>query len=296
MKQNNIMKTVLINIGKILLLSFVLVSGLIISRIIIYKLGLVIPRMPQQADEATAIYYLFIGSLLLSSGFYFLTKNIAGSRIIKFLITFLFIFIGFGIGVSIESSIYSDIKSYNLVIIILFLPILLFSIVSSLILEPKQVSETFINNLLNFFKNHPKGKWIWKFIWAIISFPLIYFFFGIIVSPIVTTYYDELVKGLFLPKPETIIFIQLIRSTLFLIITLPIIINWTSTRTKLILSLGFAHFVMVFAYDFYLAIVMPVELVLIHGVEIFLDSFIYSWILIKILNPKYGHENNTMTN
>ncbi len=76
MKQNNIIKTVLINIGKILLLSFVLVSGLIINRIIIYKLGLIIPRMPQQADESTSIYYLFIGSFLLSNGFYFLIKNI----------------------------------------------------------------------------------------------------------------------------------------------------------------------------------------------------------------------------
>ena len=248
--------------------------------------------MPQQADEATAIYYLFAGSLLLSSGFYFLTKNIAGSRMVKFLIIFLFIFIGFGIGVSIESSIYSDIESYNLVIIILFLPILLFSIVSSLIYEPKQVSESFTTNLLNFFKNHPKGKWIWKFILAIISFPIIYFFFGILVSPIVTTYYNELVKGLFLPKPQTIIFIQLIRSTLFLLTTIPIIINWTSSKTQLILALGFAHFVMVFAYDFYLAIVMPIELVLIHGIEILFDSFVYSWVLIKILNTR----DETMAN
>ncbi len=127
---------------------------------------------------------------------------------------------------------------------------------------------------------------------AIISFPLIYFFFGILVSPIVTTYYDELVKGLFLPKPETIIIIQLIRSTLFLLITIPIIINWTSSKTQLILALSFAHFVMVFAYDFYLAIVMPIELVLIHGVEILLDSFVYSWVLIKILNNR----NETVAN
>jgi hypothetical protein len=42
---------------------------------------------------------------------------------------------------------------------------------------------------------------------------------------------------------------------------------------------------MVFAYDIYLAIVMPVELVIIHGVEIAADSFIYSWILIKVLYP-----------
>ena len=286
MKQSNIMKTVLINTGKILLLSFVLVSGLIISRIIIYKLGLIIPRMPQQADEVTAVYYLFAGSLLLSGGFYFLTQNIAGSRIIKFLIIFLFMFIGFGIGVSIESSIYSDMESYNLIIIILFLPTLLFSIVSSIIYEPKQASESFITNLLNFFKKHSKGKWIWKFILAIISFPIIYFFFGILVSPIVTIYYDELVKGLFLPNPQTIIFIQLIRSTLFLLITIPIIINWTSGKTHLILALGCAHFVMVFAYDFYLAIVMPIELVLIHGIEILLDSFVYSWVLIRILNTR----------
>lgn len=35
----NIMKTVLMNIGKILLLSFVLAGGLVVSRIVLYGFG-----------------------------------------------------------------------------------------------------------------------------------------------------------------------------------------------------------------------------------------------------------------
>nr|NQU88945.1 hypothetical protein [Bacteroidota bacterium] len=50
------MATIFKNIGILFLLTFVLASGLVISRIIAYNLALVIPRMPQQADESTAVY------------------------------------------------------------------------------------------------------------------------------------------------------------------------------------------------------------------------------------------------
>ncbi len=72
-------------------------------------------------------------------------------------------------------------------------------------------------------------------------------------------------------------------SGLFLIITNIVIINRTSTKTQLVLTSGMAHFAMVFAYNIYLAIVMPVECVLIHGIEILADSFVYSRLLLKIL-------------
>ena len=51
------------------------------------------------------------------------------------------------------------------------------------------------------------------------------------------------------------------------------------------MALGLAHFVMVFAYDIVLAIEMPVELVLIHGIEILFDSFVYSWIFVMLFVP-----------
>lgn len=276
---------ILKDIGKILLLSIILASGLVASRILLLKLNVFIPRFPQQADENTAIFYLLIGSMLLASGWYYLLKGIGGSKIERILISSVFILIGFSIGVTIESAIYSDVESYHMSIILLLLPMILYAIIITIITDTKKLLQPFDKRLMSYFKTWSKKSWLKKILLAIISFPIIYFIFGIIASPFVTNYYSKLVGGLQLPDPGLIIGIQLIRSILFLIITIPLIVNWTSTKTKLIISLSIAHFVMVFAYDIYLAIVMPVELVIIHGVEIAADSFIYSWILIKILYP-----------
>jgi hypothetical protein len=276
---------ILKDIGKILLLSIILASGLVASRILLLKLNVFIPRFPQQADENTAIFYLLIGSMLLASGWYYLLKGIGGSKIERILISSVFILIGFSIGVTIESAIYSDVESYHMSIILLLLPMILYAIIITIITDTKKLLQPFDKRLMSYFKTWSKKSWLKKILLAIISFPIIYFIFGIIASPFVTNYYSKLVGGLQLPDPGLIIGIQLIRSILFLITTIPLIVNWTSTKTKLIISLSIAHFVMVFAYDIYLAIVMPVELVIIHGVEIAADSFIYSWILIKILYP-----------
>lgn len=84
---------ILKDIWKIILLSIVLASSLVFSRIILYKLGFNIPRLPQQAGENTAIYYLLVGSFILASGLFFLIKGIGGSLKEKVLISFLFILI-----------------------------------------------------------------------------------------------------------------------------------------------------------------------------------------------------------
>ena len=78
---------ILKDIWSVVLLGLVFATGLIASRLFVYKLGLRIPRLPQQADESTAVYYLLAGSLLLAWGFFILVKGIGGSTKVKFLIT-----------------------------------------------------------------------------------------------------------------------------------------------------------------------------------------------------------------
>ncbi len=275
------------NFGKILFLTFILAGSLVLSRVILFQLGVEIPRLPQQADENTAVYYLLTGSLFLAAGWFFLIKDIGGSLREKTLISWLFIFIGFSIGITIESAIYSDVESYHLTVFLLIIPAILYAFVASLMTHREQPSRSCYRELLSYFKKWSKGIWLRKIVLAIVSFPVIYFVFGMIAAPFVLEYYSNDIEGLALPPPGTIILVQLIRSTLFLIITIPVIISWTSSKTRLVLSLTIAHFVMVFAYDIYLAIVMPLNLVLIHGIEIFAVSFVYSWILVKILWQKY---------
>lgn len=271
---------------KIVLLSIVLAGSLVISRLVLYQLGLNLPRFPQQAEESIAIYYLLAGSIILAMGFFAVIRGISGSYKLKFLLILLFTIFGFSIGVTIESAIYSDVPSYNLTIIVLLLPVFLFSLIAPLLTENRHLKDSFSYRMKEYFKLWPVKIWIRNILLAIISFPVIYFIFGLAVSPFVSAYYHEMVEGLKLPGPGKIILIQFIRSTIFLIITIPVIVYWSGSKTKLILSLGLAHFVMVFAYDLYLAILVPVELIIIHGIEIAADSFLYSWVMVALLYPK----------
>lgn len=279
------MKTVILTVAKIIFLGIILAGGLVISRVAAYSLGFTIPRFPQQAGENEAVYYLLAGSMMLSAGFYFIIAGISGRFITRFLIAFLFVFLAFAVGVGIESSIYSDVAGYNRIIVVMLLPALLFSIAAAVITPETKTGVSFGKKIRDYFGLYSTKQWAWRFAVAILSFPFIYFFFGIMVSPFVSAYYSELVQGLNLPSPGTIVIVQLFRSLVFLVITLPVLATWRMSRAILIIALGLVHFVMVFAYDFYLALVMPVELILIHGVEILLDSYVYAWVLVMLIYP-----------
>ena len=69
-------------------------------------------------------------------------------------------------------------------------------------------------------------------------------------------------------------------------ITIPVVLTWAGSGRHLVLSLGSALFVFVFGYDLVLAVELPSKLLIVHGIEILLDSFVYSWVLITCLRLK----------
>lgn len=282
MKQVNTVKSIRY-IWRIAICSFIFASGLIVSRLILHPIGLTPPRLPQQADESTAVYYLLSGSLLLSLGLFPLARKIKSAFLPRFVILFIFFFACFGISVSLESSIYSRIEGFDLMILILLLPIILFSFTCVLLNKSKPASESFLQKSLLFFKSRTPGEWAWKILLAILSFPIVYALFGIIVSPFVADYYRESSYGLVIPDIATILAVQLARSLLSLLTTFPIMIAWFGSRIQLVVMLGIAHFVFVFSYDIVLAYQLPMNLVLTHAIEILLDSMVYSWVIVKLL-------------
>ena len=116
---------------RVVLCAFTFAFGLVVSRLIFHSFGLTPPRLPQQADESTAVYYLLSGSLILSLGLFPLVIRIVGNFLKRFIVVFIFVFAGFAVSVSLESSIYSSATGFNSMIAILFLPILFFSLLST---------------------------------------------------------------------------------------------------------------------------------------------------------------------
>jgi len=279
----NFVKSILYYVWRIAACSFIFAFGLIASRLILHPLGLTPPRLPQQADESIAVYYLLSGSILLSLSLLPFAQKISGAFFTRFLIIFFFFFACFGISVSLESSIYSSIEGFDLMILILLLPIVLFSFTCISLTKSQPTSESFSQKSLRFFKSNTRSEWAWKILLAFLSFPVIYLLFGIIASPLVADYYRESSYGLAIPDIGTIMSVQLVRSLLFLMVTLPIMITWFGNRVQLVVMLGIAHFMFVFSYDIVLAYQLPIKLVLTHAIEILLDSMVYAWVMVKLL-------------
>ncbi len=292
MKHVNVAKSILYHTWRIAICAFIFAFGLIVGRLTLHPVGLTPPRLPQQADESTAVYYLLSGSVLLSLGLFPLASKISGAFFTRFLILFFFFFTCFGISVSLESSIYSNIEAFDLMILLLLFPILLFSFASTLLTTPQSTTETFSHKSIRFLKSKLPSEWAWRILLSILSFPIIYLLFGIIASPLVADYYRESSYGLAIPEIGTIITVQLLRSILFLLATLPIMIAWFGNKSQLVVMLGIAHFMFVFSYDIVLAYQLPINLVLTHAIEILVDSMFYSWVIVKLLYSDRSESNS----
>ncbi|MEX2308545.1 MAG: hypothetical protein WD738_13170 [Pirellulales bacterium] len=117
-----------------------------------------------------------------------------------------------------------------------------------------------------------------------LAFPAVYFVFGALIAPFVIEAYSAEDGMLVIPPLRTILAVQAIRSTLYLLPTLAVIERWTGTRLGLWLALGWAHWALVGLSGLVIPNeFMSPELRLIHALEIGADSFAYTGILVALL-------------
>lgn len=95
-------------------------------------------------------------------------------------------------------------------------------------------------------------------------------------------YFRQESLGLVLPSWAQIIPMQCLRSLLFLLACLPVLIAWQRSRRSLLLSLGWALFVLVGLLNLMQAVWLPATLRLTHTLEILADSSVYAWVLVML--------------
>jgi hypothetical protein len=290
---NRSAKSLLDYLWRIVTCAFVFSFGLVASRIGFFALGVVVPRTPEQADESVAVYYLLAGAILLSLGLAPAARRIAGRYWTRAMATAAFLLFCFGIGNSLESSIYSRADGHFIMLLVFLLPLLLFSLMIARLFDSRSPGKSFGLLGAGFFEGRSFVQWTGRLLLCIAAFPLVYFIFGTVVSPIVLEYYKQGVSNLALPGVGSIILIQLLRSLLFLCGSLPLMIVWSGSRIQLVIPLGLAFFAVVYGYDLVLANQYPLVLRVTHGVEILADSFVYSWLLVKLLDRATGEAKTT---
>jgi hypothetical protein len=254
-------------------------------------LHLGIPNLsPPGVSQSAAVLAFFFASLLLGLALTPLARGIGGTRFERTLAFSFFIFVCMGLNATIEILIFTTmltpLTAPPFILSFIFPALALGACLSFLAPRDAAQAPTASQRLVTFFSLQSPAAWLWRIPAAILAFPLVYFIFGAMVAPIVVPTYRAGIAGLVLPPLSTILPVQLVRSTLFLLASLPFLILWKGKRPSLIFSLGLAHWFTVGLFGLLQAHQLSLTLRIAHSLEIGADSFAYAALLVLLLSPR----------
>jgi hypothetical protein len=242
-----------------------------------------LPKLPVQADEQTMGLCLILGSLALAVGLAPLARRIRGSFVVRWLSLAGLCYVCLGINTPIEAAVFSNLGGMATIPVFSLLPCLLFAAMMALLFKPADEGDSSLPAARRFFEGRPAREWAWRLTAAIGAFPLVYWTFGMMIAPFVRPYYEQGQFGLALPSAGTIVLVQFLRSGLFLLAALPLLMAGAGARRHLILALGLAFYVLVGLFSLIQAYWLAPMLLVLHNVEIFADSMVYTLILVLLL-------------
>lgn len=279
-------KSLFVNIGKLLLCGVIFAIGTIIGDMVVTMLGMQAPPMPEGMDQQSAMLFMLLESPLLALVLALLARHLAGGFWARSLMLFLLTWICNSVNNQIEAAAFAGMAEGFWFTVLTFLVPALFVSMAVAWLFPPVEKVTFVDAVRSLFNRHSLGGWIWRFALGLVVFMPIYFLFGTLVIPLTRSYYEQGMFGLELPSLETVLTVLFIRSVLFFIACLPVLIVWRGSRLGLFWRLGLVLFYLVGFQSLLIATWMPVGLRLPHMIEILFDEFVYAGALVWLLRSK----------
>jgi len=281
-------KQILALLWKIPLCAIAFYGGTMLGGIVASAIGLPTPEMPAGTDQMILGQYMLLTSLILAAGLAILARNLPGHFAARWLTIAFLVWIGYGVGNILEGSIFTSMDAASLFTVVLYVfASLLCGAAVAWLFPPRSQGADFITQTKAFFERFTPGSWAWRILAAILAFPLIYLAFGRMIAPIVTPYYEQGLFGLSLPGWDQILPVIFMRSLLFMIACLPVLILWTGSPRRLFLVLGPTLFLLVGGLNMLQAYWMPTTLRVVHSLEILADELAYTGILVALFSvPK----------
>jgi hypothetical protein len=281
------LRTVLSYLWKVPLCGLVYVLGTIVGSMVARMIGIQMPAMPEGTNPQTLMLVQLLASPLLALALAFLSRGIQGRFVCRWLILSSLAWVSYGVNTTLEAAIFTTYGGASLftVVMIVFGSLACSALVAFLF-PPQDRSQGFRTSLRAFFGGWSERQWAWRLIVAAVAFMPIYLFFGRLVVPFTYEYYREQMFGLTAPGWGQILPVLFLRSVLFLAASLPVLVTWGRSRLSLVLSLGFAMFVLVGGMGLVEGYWLPLNVRLFHGLEILADSLVYAWVLALLLVKK----------
>jgi len=274
--------TVLAWLWKILVIATAYFLGTMISGAVVAATGMPWPAFPNPPSQAVNLLLNVISSLLVAGCLALLAWGVRGSQPVCWLVLAAFTYVIFGLNNQIEAAAFTAFGGTATMLVFFVAPCLLGAAAAVWLVRPSpsrppQHSTPHVR---------PFSTWWWRVVVAWLAFPVIYVFFGMLVSPIVVPFYKDPSFGLTLPGWSTILPVVLLRSALALAVTLPVLVLWSRTRRALFASLAVAFFAMMGLIGLATTTFFPPTLRIAHSGEILGDSVVYAWVLVALFVPR----------
>jgi hypothetical protein len=254
----------------------VFAAALLLSGVISAILHLPAVPMPGNTSAQTLFLMQFVAGLVLVVGLVPLARGLAASAPLRAVSVGSFILLALGVNGMIEAKVFTHFLDNGIAsasVLYVVLAALLGAALGWSFGVPAPAAGLPHRSWLAWI---PRVAAVW------LAWPVIYFFFGACVSPIVVPYYNAGIAGLRIPALSTILAVQLVRSVIFLAASLPFIALWKGSRRGLWFTLGLAHAFTVGLYGLVGATFLPMILRITHSVEIAGDSFAYAGLLVLL--------------
>ncbi len=289
-------KHFLISFGKLLLCSLAFILGAILGGMIVSLLGLQPPPMPEEVDGNLAFLILMLESPLLALTLILIAHGLGGGLLIRAMTLSFFTWVVYTLNTTIESLAFTSttVEGALFTTLSFLLPSILCGTAAAWLFPPRERGRSLADLVRSFINSRTSSAWLWRIAIATIVFVPIYLAIGSLVAPLTAQYFQENMFGLVQPSQEKMLLILIVRSLLFLLASLPVIILWRRSKLTLFLSLGFALFILVGLLYMLSAYYMPLEVRLPHTLEILVDSFAYAGFLVILLAKKDSHHVQKM--
>lgn len=272
---------------KALACSLIFFVGTIFGGMAASAAGFPVPAMPDGTDSATLARFLLLASLGIGGLLAYLASRMSGSFLLRWLTLSIFSWVVYSLSTYIEAAIYTTFSSASLYKVVMDLTAFFTSSAAAVLFfratPPGDTAEKRDRQTLTRFS---LSGWAWRVALAWGAFPVIYLSFGKLIEPWVIDYYRQGLFELTAPGWEQIISAQMLRSLLFLGVSLAMITRWNHSRIELWIGLTAALYLLVGGFYMLQAYWFPVGFRMVHCLEIFADSITYVGLLTICFMPK----------
>jgi hypothetical protein len=268
---------------RILVMGIAFSIGLAFSGALVWTLGMEFPELPGQTNYPIAN---LLASLLLAACIVPVTRGLAGSTGRRWIILAAFVYVSYALNNQIEAAVFTTAGGFTTMVLFFIVPCVLIAGAAVFLIKNPEVP-----TLSTVFADRPVSRWWWRAVLAWLAFPVIYFFFGALIYPMVREVYEAPDSGLVLPSGDVVLRTVLLRSLLFLLVTIPILRSWTRSRLGLAVALGIAFTATVGLVGLVQANWWPISMRIVHSAEICADSLVYAWVLVALLVPRVTRES-----